>query len=124
MRTNVYTDYSDGAIESVADPYGDTTRYGYNNDMMVCWVAPPSVTTSGSECGSPTSTPTEAPTGSTAYQYDSYGDLACTFTAYGETDQETSYATYDPDGEMTASYSPNTFGSGASWGCSGAPSKF
>jgi RHS repeat-associated protein len=123
----------DGDVISATDPLGNTTNYGYDDDMLLCWVAPPTVSVPDdpppSPCGAPNAEPEQAPPGSTAYQYDtdpsnsdySDGNLACTFVSYNETDQETTYATYDTDGEMTAYYTPDTFGS-SSWPCAGTPS--
>jgi RHS repeat-associated protein len=102
-----------GDVTSATDPYGNETRYGYDDDLMICWVAPPTITTGGSACGDPTAKPTEAPAGATAYQYDDQGDLNCQFVAYGEADETTTEADYDVDGEMTKYYPPDAFGYGA-----------
>ena len=102
-----------GDVTSAADPYGNTTRYGYNDDLMICWVAPPTVTASGSSCGVPTAAPTEAPTGATAYQYDDQGDLNCQFVDYADSDEDTTRADYDTDGNMTDYYPPDAFGIGS-----------
>lgn len=109
----IYGDDSYGDVTSVTDPYGNITQYGYNSALTLCWVAPPTVTGSGSACGAPDSPPTGAPVGATAYQYDAYGDIACEFDAYGESDQTTKAATYDEDGEMTAYYPPDAIGFGS-----------
>ena len=109
----VYGYDSNGYVTSAKDPLGNKTRYGYNTDEMICWVAPPTVTASGSACGAVGAAPTHVPAGGTAYQYDLQGDLACVFVADGKADQTTAYAEYDIDGEMTEYDPPDAIGFGS-----------
>jgi RHS repeat-associated protein len=111
--STVYLYNSDEDVKSVTDPLGNKTRYGYYTDNMVCWVAPPTITASGGTCGAVGSAPIHVPAGSTAYQYDDYGDLACQFVADGKSDQTTTAATYNTDGRMTQYDPPDSIGFGA-----------
>ena len=103
---------TNGELMWAEDPNGYQTRFGYNDSMGICWVAPPTVTAAGSQCGATYASPSgHAPVGSTAYQYDTKGDLVCKYVDFGDSSgQTTAEAIYDIDGEMTASYPPDAFG--------------
>lgn len=102
----------DGQLSSKTDPNGNTTNYGFYNDMALCYVEPPTVSGSGSSCGVPYGSPTGAPAGSAAYSYDTYGDLTNQYAAYGTSSQTTQTASYDADGEKVFSYPPNAYAQG------------
>ncbi len=77
--SETYTYSSTGDLKTATDPLGDTTQYGYyTSSNQLCYVAPPSVYESGdTNCtGSGTTGPgSYAPSGSTAYTYDTFGDV-------------------------------------------------
>ncbi len=49
-NTTTYTYDAFGHRLSATDPYGDTTRYGYYDNGLLCWLSPPTVTGAGSPC--------------------------------------------------------------------------
>jgi RHS repeat-associated protein len=113
-----------GNKTSETDPLGNTTRYGYyetypsgqNPDLngLLCWEAQPSVTGSGGTCTSPTS-PNGAPTGSTAYTYDQYGDQLSKTVNYGASPSLPTYSgNYNNLGEPGYTISPEGQGAGNS----------
>jgi len=111
---------SNGNVTSSTDYLGHTTRYAYYysssalNDLP-CWVAAPTVTGTGSNCT--TSPSGNAPTDSTAYSYDSYGDVSMVNEAYGDATWETtSTSTYDANGELTSSLPPDAYSRGTNPG--------
>ncbi len=115
---------SNGNITSTTDYNQVTTRYGYYysgsalNDLP-CWVAPPTVTGAGTNCT--TSPAGNAPTDSTAYSYDSYGDVSMVNKAYGDATWETtSTSTHDADGELTSSTPPDAYSRGTNPGSGNA----
>jgi RHS repeat-associated protein len=101
-----YTYDSAGNQLTETDALGNATHDGYYANGMLCWEAPPTVTTAGSSCSG--SSPSGAPMGSTAYTYDPDGDLGTTVVDYGDgSNTETTGDGYNQDGQLTSSTPPN-----------------
>ena len=80
-----YTYAADGDVMSETDPLGNKTRYGYYSYGLLCWVAPPTVSSGSTWCQNNGISPSGyAPTDSTAYVYDSQGDVTTAFPAWGD----------------------------------------
>ncbi len=104
-----YTYNSYGQETTATDPLGNVTSYGYySGSQKLCYEAPPTITVtsppptcSGNGISSPG---TVAPIGSTAFAYDSYGDVVAEYKDYLDTasgsDPQTTTAKYDVMGDL------------------------
>jgi RHS repeat-associated protein len=113
--SEVYTYNSYGQPVTATDPLGNVTTYGYYaSGSKLCYVAPPTVTISGSPpacSGTGTAGPSTTPAvGSTAFTYDSYGDVTAEAVDYLDTatgaDPQTTTASYNVMGDLLWSISP------------------
>ncbi len=103
-----YTYDSDGDELTSTDPMGNTTRYGYYANLALCWTAPPTVTASGSPCTTIAAGPSAyAPSKSTIYSYDSYGNVISKTVASGAASAATTTSSYDADDELQFSIPPD-----------------
>jgi RHS repeat-associated protein len=111
----VYTYNTYGQPVTETDPAGNVTNYGYySSGSLLCYVAPPSVTITGTppSCGgAPTTGPgSYAATGSTTYTYDTQGDTTNTTVDYNDTatgaDPQTTTAQFNLMGDQTWSIPP------------------
>lgn len=102
-----YTYDVDGDELSSTDPLGNTTRYGYYNNQLPCWSAPPTVTGPGGPCPNQGVTPSGAPTGATTYTYDQFADVVATTLASGTSAAGTTTSSYDLDGEVMSTNPPD-----------------
>jgi RHS repeat-associated protein len=113
--SEVYTYNSYGQTVTATDPLGNVTNFGYYaSGSEICYVAPPTVSISGSppNCsGTGTAGPSTTPAvGSTAYTYDGYGDVTADAVDYRDTatgsDPQTTTASYNVMGDLLWSISP------------------
>jgi RHS repeat-associated protein len=113
--SEVYTYNSYGQPVTATNPLGNVTNYGYYaSGAELCYLSPPTVTISGSppNCsGTGTAGPSTTPAvGSTAFTYDSYGDLTAKAVDYRDTatgaDPQTTTASYNVMGDLLWSISP------------------
>jgi YD repeat-containing protein len=113
--SEVYSYNSYGQPVTATDPLGNVTNYGYYaSGSELCYVAPPTVTISGSppNCsGTGTAGPSTTPAvGSAAFTYDSKGDITAEAIDYRDTttgaDPKTMTASYDVMGNLLWSISP------------------
>ncbi len=107
-----YTYDADGQRLSASDQSDNVTHYGYYDNGLLCWTAPPSVS-GGGTCANGGSTPSGAPAGSTAYRYNPQSDLTQKTVAYGTGTVETTTYDYDLDGRVTDVIPPDGQGHGA-----------
>ncbi|HEY1830797.1 MAG TPA: RHS repeat-associated core domain-containing protein [Acidimicrobiales bacterium] len=104
---------ANGDLLTSTDPLGNTTSYGYYQNGELCWEAPPTVS-GGSPCANNVGSPASgAPTGSTAYTYDGWGDLASTTVAYGTSSAQDTTNGYNIDGVLTSTVPPDGVGAGS-----------
>ncbi len=113
--SEVYTYNGYGQPVTATDPLGNVTKYGYySSGSELCYVAPPTVTISGSPpacSGAGTAGPSTTPAiGSTAFTYDGYGDVKAEAKDYLDTatgaDPQTATASYNVMGDLLWSISP------------------
>jgi RHS repeat-associated protein len=107
-----YTYDGFGEKLSQTDPLGNTTRYGYYNNGLLCWTAPPTITAGGSPCGNGGTSPSGAPPGATTYIYDNQGDVVNTTQPAAPSPSQTTTSSYDLDGELKYSIPPDGQGQG------------
>jgi RHS repeat-associated protein len=114
--SEIYTYNSYGQTVTGTDPLGNVTNYGYYaSGGELCYVAPPTISISGSPptcSGTGTAGPsTTAPVGSTAFTYDGYGDVTAQSKDYSDTatgaDPQATTASYDVMGNLLWSISPS-----------------
>lgn len=102
-----YTYDNFGDVLSQTDPLGNVTHSAYSSTTgLLCWTAPPTVSTSSTSCSS-------TPTGATTETYDSYGNLNSKTTASGTSVAATTTSEYDADGELLYSIPPDGQGHGS-----------
>jgi RHS repeat-associated protein len=110
----VYTYNSLGQVQTQTDPLGNVTNYGYyeyGNEL--CYVAPPTVSISGTppSCGLGIVGPSpDAPAGATAFSYDVNDNVAGAYLDYSDTatgsDPQTTTADYNVMGDLLWSIPP------------------
>lgn len=111
----VYTYNGNNEVIRATDPLGNMTSYGYyTSDHDPCFVAQPTVSMHGktNSCGAygTYGPPGYAPTGSTAYTYDSFGNVVSTAVDFSDTavgaDPQTTTASYNVMGDQLWSIPP------------------
>jgi RHS repeat-associated protein len=113
----IYTYDTFGDLTSETDPMGNTTNYGYYENGLLCWEAPPSITATGTACANNGTSPSGAPSGATTYEYDAKGDVVNTTQPDTSTTASTTTSEYDADGEILYSIPSNGQATGSSdWG--------
>ncbi|HEV3267260.1 MAG TPA: hypothetical protein VGZ68_02550, partial [Acidimicrobiales bacterium] len=109
-----YAYNANNEVIRATDPLGNVTSYGYySSDLDPCFVAPPTVSMHGhtNSCNpyGPNG-PNTAPVGSTAYTYDTYGNVVATNVDYSDTspgsDPQTTTASFDVMGNELWSIPP------------------
>jgi RHS repeat-associated protein len=96
-----------GDVLSQTDPLGNVTHSAYSTTTgLICWSAPPTVTTSSTSCST-------VPTGATTFAYDSEGNVNSETVASGTSVASTTTTEYDADDELLYSIPPDGQGHGA-----------